>query len=240
MSILTDSSLCINTIRNYTIDLAAYNQHLHKDLLQLINQLLKDRDRKQLKTHTGKVKSHTDVEYNETADKAARAVVDGENSPDITFEHADPPIGDLRTWPQIRHNPPNKPEHIRKLTNLKAGLKKELKHSIKTATTESVLGSSYKRQGTQEQTSVYKHTHNPYIDLDAMHMKRHGDHMSTHAKRNKINTDQCYASNITNLSPTPTSWEAANITPNYAHLDTIARSNSYMNNWKNITEGDGQ
>jgi hypothetical protein len=45
-----------------------------------------------------------DVEYNETADKSARAVVDGENSPDITFEDADPPIGGLPTWPQIRHN----------------------------------------------------------------------------------------------------------------------------------------
>ncbi len=46
MSILTDSSFCINTIRNYTIHPATYNQHLHKDLLQLINQLLKERDHK--------------------------------------------------------------------------------------------------------------------------------------------------------------------------------------------------
>jgi hypothetical protein len=38
MSILTDSTFCINTIRNYTIDPAAYNQHLHKDLLELTNQ----------------------------------------------------------------------------------------------------------------------------------------------------------------------------------------------------------
>ncbi len=65
MSILPDSTFCINTIRNCTIDPAAYsNQYLHKDLLQLTNQLLKDRDHKQLKTHIGKVKSHTDVEYN--------------------------------------------------------------------------------------------------------------------------------------------------------------------------------
>ena len=64
------------------------------------------------------------MEYNETADKAARAVVDGEKLPDINFEEADPPIGGLRTWPQIRINPTNKPEHIRKLTNLKACIKK--------------------------------------------------------------------------------------------------------------------
>jgi ribonuclease HI len=77
MSILTDSSFYINTIRNYTIDPASYNQHLRKDLVQLTNQLIKERDSKQLKTHIGKVKSHTDVEYNETVDKAARAVLDG-------------------------------------------------------------------------------------------------------------------------------------------------------------------
>jgi ribonuclease HI len=96
MNIQTDNSFCMNTIRNYAIDLAAYNNHLHKALLQLTNQLLKDRD---LKTHIGKVKSHTGVEYNETADKAARAVVDGENTPDITFEDADPSIEGMRTWP---------------------------------------------------------------------------------------------------------------------------------------------
>jgi hypothetical protein len=80
------------------------------------------------------------VEYNGTADKAARAVVNGENSPDLTFEDADPPIGGLRTWPQIRHNPTNKSEHIRRLTNLKASIKKELKHTDKTATTMGVYG----------------------------------------------------------------------------------------------------
>ena len=151
MSILTDSSFCINTIRNYTRNLAACNQHLHKDLLQLTNQLLKDRDHRQLRTHIGKVKSHTDVEYSETADKAARAVVDGENSPDVTFEDAGPSFGGLRPWQQIRHNPTNKPGHIRKLTNLKAGIKKELKHTHKKPQPQRAFwGNSYKRQETQE------------------------------------------------------------------------------------------
>ncbi len=35
LDILTDNLFCINTIRNYTIDLASYNHHLHKDLLYL-------------------------------------------------------------------------------------------------------------------------------------------------------------------------------------------------------------
>ena len=49
-----------------------------------------------MKTHKWKVKSHTDVEYNETADTTVRVVVDGEHTPDITFKDADPPIGGLR------------------------------------------------------------------------------------------------------------------------------------------------
>jgi hypothetical protein len=79
------------------------------------------------------------VEYNETADNAARAVVDGETTPDITFEDADPLIRGLRLWPHIRHNPSTKPEHIRKLTNLKSSIRKEVKHTGKTATIEGVF-----------------------------------------------------------------------------------------------------
>jgi ribonuclease HI len=93
ISILKDSSLCINTIRNYTIYPPAYKIHLHKDLLQLTNQLLRYKDSKELKTYIGKVKSHVDVEYNEKADKAVRVAVEGEVKPDITSEEADPPSG---------------------------------------------------------------------------------------------------------------------------------------------------
>ena len=64
--------------------------------------------------------------------------------------------------------------------------------------------------------------------------------MSIDAKRNTTHRDQCYAPNVTNPSPTPTSSEVANTTPNYVHPDIIAHSNSYMNNWKNIMEGDGR
>ncbi len=51
MSILTERYFCINTIRNYTMHPVAYSQHLHKDLLQLTNQLLKDRDSKRQLKH---------------------------------------------------------------------------------------------------------------------------------------------------------------------------------------------
>ncbi len=71
-------------------------------------------------------------------------------------------------------------------------------------------------------------------------MKWHGDRMSTDVKINKTNMDQCYAPNVTNPSPTPTSLEVGNTAQNYAHPVIIAHSNCYMNNWKNTMEGDGR
>jgi hypothetical protein len=53
---LRDTIFYINTIRNYAIDLAAYKQHLHKELLQLTDQLIRYRDSEQLKSHTVKSK----------------------------------------------------------------------------------------------------------------------------------------------------------------------------------------
>ena len=95
--------------------------------MHLTDQLLRARDSKQLQTHIGKVKSHTAIEYNEAADKAARAVADGEVPPDIAFDEADPPIGGLRTWPQIRRTSPDQPDTIQQITNLSTGIKKAIK-----------------------------------------------------------------------------------------------------------------
>ena len=166
--------------------------------------------------------------------------MDGEHKPDVTFEDADPPIGGLRTWPHIRHNPPNKQENMRKLTNLEACIIKELNTPEKWKQPRASSGDSYKKQGTWEHTSIDKHPHNPHIDLDAMYMKWLGDHKSTYAKRNTTHKDQCSGPNVTNLSPTHTSLEVANTTLNYAHPDITVRSSCYMDNWKNTTAGDGQ
>ncbi len=171
------------------------------------------------------------MEYNETANKAARAVVDGKHTPGITFEEADPPIGGLRTWPQIRHNPPNKPENIRKLTNLKAGIKRQLKHTNKTANTKGVFGRLLQAaRGTGIDFRVSKHTPNPHTDPDETHMQWPGDYTSTNAKRNTTHRDQCYAPNVTNNSQTHNSLEVVSTTLNYARPDIIARSNYYMKN----------
>ncbi len=97
LKILTDRSFCINTIRSYTIDIAFYKNHLNKDLLHLTDKLLRARYTKQLKTHIGKVKSHTNIENNEEVDSTTRAVVNGDVTPKVTFDEVDPPIGGLRT-----------------------------------------------------------------------------------------------------------------------------------------------
>ncbi len=125
LKLLTDNSFYIITIGNYTIDPTSYKYHLHKDHLHLTDQLLRARDTKHLQTHIGKVKSHTDIEYNETADSATRAVVDEDAPPDITFDEADSPIGILRTWTHIRRIQRTKPDTILKITNLMTGIKKQ-------------------------------------------------------------------------------------------------------------------
>jgi hypothetical protein len=88
---------------------------------------LRIRDSKHLRIHIVKVKTHTYLEYNELADVTAIAVVNGEAPPDITFIEADPPIGGLRTWPQIRKTAPNKTDSIHKITNLKTDIKRVIK-----------------------------------------------------------------------------------------------------------------
>ncbi len=54
--------------------------------------------------------------------------MNGDAPPDITFDEADPPVGGLRTWPQIRRSTPDKPDTIIKLTN---NIKTDIKSAIK-------------------------------------------------------------------------------------------------------------
>jgi hypothetical protein len=68
------------------------------------------------------------------ADTAARQSCSGQEShPETTFDEAPPPpIGGLRNKPTIRHPFPSTPDNILKFTNLKAGIKKDLKAIAKT------------------------------------------------------------------------------------------------------------
>jgi ribonuclease HI len=109
LKILAGSSFCINTIKNYIIDPTSYKHPLHKDFLHLTDQLLRARNTKQMQTYIEKVKSHTDIKYNESADTAARAVLDGVVPPDITFDEEDP---HHRGPPHMVTNKAHKTKHI--------------------------------------------------------------------------------------------------------------------------------
>ncbi len=65
--------------------------------------------------------------------------MDGEAPPEITFDEAGPPVGGLRTWPQIRHITPNKPDTILELTNIKADIKTTINDTTYT-TTKGIFG----------------------------------------------------------------------------------------------------
>ena len=90
VSILTDSSFCIHTMRNYSRDPSAYNNHVHRAHLHLNDRILRTRENKGYKTHIGKVKSHTGITYNEVADTAAKAVVEETQPHTVEFNEADP------------------------------------------------------------------------------------------------------------------------------------------------------
>jgi ribonuclease HI len=63
--ILTDSSFCINSMRNYALNPSRYHSHLHEAHLHLTDTLLRERELQGYHTHIWKVKSHTGIRYND-------------------------------------------------------------------------------------------------------------------------------------------------------------------------------
>jgi ribonuclease HI len=124
LSILTGSAFRINTTRKYSIDPLSFNHHPHKEFLQLADDTIRSRDNMGYNTRIGKVKSHTGVTHNDEADTAARNVMEGQNTPDIIFTEADPPIRGLRTWTQIRGTPKDKSPSTHNLADLLSSLHK--------------------------------------------------------------------------------------------------------------------
>jgi hypothetical protein len=95
-------------------------------------------------------------------DTAARAVVDGEAPPAVIFDEADPPVGGLRTWSQIRHITPNKPDNIQKLTNIKTGIKTTIKETAY-AITKGIFGALLKKaRDTGTDFKMQAHSQSPY------------------------------------------------------------------------------
>ena len=112
----------------------------HKHLLQLADNIMNTRDNMGYNTHIGEVESHAGVTHNDEADTSARNVVEGHKTPDITFTDADPPIGGLRTWPQIRRTSKDTPPNVTKLADLHSRLRKIIRaHTSNTMTRHSTI-----------------------------------------------------------------------------------------------------
>ena len=101
ISILTDSAFSINSIRNYCHTPRRYQNNVHKALLHRILDMLKFREDHGLTTHLGKVKSHTEVHYNDVADRGAKSVTLGGTS-DVIYSDDNPLTTGHRTRLQSR------------------------------------------------------------------------------------------------------------------------------------------
>ena len=97
LSNLTYCAFDINAIRKYAIDSLRFIHHPHKDLLKLVDAIIRTRNNTGYKRHIGEVKSHTGVTRYDQADPAARNVIERYKELDIIFTDADLPIGGLRT-----------------------------------------------------------------------------------------------------------------------------------------------
>jgi hypothetical protein len=124
LSVLTDSAFNINNLRNFSSQTHAFHHYQHQELFKLAANIIREKDLKGYTTHIGKVKSHTCFVYNDAADEGARSVVEGKTRPDITFTKVDPPIGGLRTWPQIKTTKHDKSTQTTKIADIPNGIRK--------------------------------------------------------------------------------------------------------------------
>jgi hypothetical protein len=113
------------------------------------------------KTHNGKVKSHTGVTNNDETDTRARnIVVEGHKTPDILFTDSDPPVGGLRTWPQIRKASKDSPHIITKLADLDSSFRKIIRAHTSNPThdKQAIYGTIYSQILHKARTSGLDHT----------------------------------------------------------------------------------
>ncbi len=98
-------------------------------------------------------------------------MVDRESPPDIIFDEADPAIGGLRTWPQLRLIIPNKLDIIHKITNIKTCIIKTIKATTHAITTKCVFGAflqAARDTGTDFSIQAYSRAHS---DAGETHMR---------------------------------------------------------------------
>jgi hypothetical protein len=90
-------------------------------------------------------------------------MVDGHATSDVIFDEVDPPVGGLKTWPQLRKESPTIPDMTQKITILKNDLKKEIKATTKNITTRGVFGRLLQiARDTGTDLNIQAYPHAPY------------------------------------------------------------------------------
>ena len=113
--------------------------HTHVDLLRVVDDYLREREARQYRTRIGKVKSHTNIEYNDAADAGAKDVATGKVPPDIIFDEADPERRGLRTWLTQHQTDSQGREREIVIKDLKDAVKPLAQKAIQTQTTFGTL-----------------------------------------------------------------------------------------------------
>ena len=127
LNILTDSKCSLQLILRQIKRPTAHEFHLHRDLLQHIDKLLKERDDAGKTTFLGKVKSHTGIPGNDAADTGAKAVASEEREADENFTlGGDQTMGNY-SWPIRVTTLPDGNETTYQPSNLKAALTTDIK-----------------------------------------------------------------------------------------------------------------
>ena len=79
------------------------------------------------------------------------------------FNEADPPVGGLRTWPQIRTTKPDQPDVIHKLHNLTTAIKKQARHKRLIPPQSGIFGTLLKQaRELGADHSIHAYSRSPY------------------------------------------------------------------------------
>ena len=130
--------------------------------------------------------------------------MEGEALPDIIFTEADPPIGGLRTWPQIRKIVSNKTDTIHKITNLKTVIKRAIKAN-KDNRTKGIFGRLLQEaRNTDIDFSIQVYSRAPYKCKRGSYEVARGSNVYRCKRRHNVHV--CSVESATNRSQTHTSW----------------------------------